>query len=754
MKAAANENRNFGFGQLAEYIVDAGQRTTLFWDTLRQRGNQYLAHMASEVPHVLQYDFDLVVDGHTLSEPVNYGLVKIKPPDGVAIDDRKRPFVVVDPRAGHGPGIGGFKADSEIGVIMAQGHPCYFIGFTPEPEPGQTLEKIMRAEGRFLEHIIALHPAAAGKPVVIGNCQAGWAVMMLAAAFPDLCGPIIAAGAPLSYWAGVRGENPMRYTGGLLGGSWLTALTSDMGNGKFDGAWLVQNFEGLNPANTLWSKQYNLYAKIDTETPRYLGFERWWGGHVILNAEEIQTIVDQLFVGNKLSSANIVTSDGMRVDLRNIRAPIVCFCSKGDNITPPQQALGWILDLYNDVDDIRASGQTIIYAVHESVGHLGIFVSGSVAQKEHSEFASNIDFIDCLPPGLYEAVMEKTSPDTANIELVGGAYISRFERRTLDDIRALGGNDLADERCFAAVERLSEMTHGIYRTTAQPLVRALANEQTAEWLRRSHPLRLGYELLSDRNPLMAPVAEAAQWVKDHRAPAASDNLFLQWQTLFAEGITQCLNAFRDWRDMMIEQTFFGIYGNPWLQAMLGLKASDDPPRRSPGLEPDHLELIERRKAELLGAMDRGGTREAVIRGLIYVRMPEGAADERGFEMIRRIRDEHDPDLSLSAFKAIVREQFFMVLLDQQWAREAMASLLKGHQDEGPALFAMIERIAAASGPLSHKAQQRLKEIKPLFIPSQPPNPKKAKTKPKPKAKMKAKPKAQAKAKPKAAAASD
>ena len=62
----------------------------------------------------------------------------------------------------------------------------------------------------------------------------------------------------------------MRYTGGLLGGTWLTSLCGDLGNGKFDGAHLVENFENLNPA-----KQYNLYSKIDTEAPRYLGFERW-----------------------------------------------------------------------------------------------------------------------------------------------------------------------------------------------------------------------------------------------------------------------------------------------------------------------------------------------------------------------------------------------------------------------------------------------------------------------------------------------
>jgi pimeloyl-ACP methyl ester carboxylesterase len=307
---------------LTAYLLDATQRTILFWDVLRQRGNQYLEHMAQQAPNVLQFDADLVVDGRKLPRPVNYGLVRITPPPGVTVDQRKRPFVVVDPRAGHGPGIGGFKADSEIGVAMATGHPCYFIGFLPDPMPGQTIEDVMNAEAAFLRKVGELHADAAGKPVVIGNCQGGWAAMMVAAAYPELCGPVIVAGAPLSYWNGVRGRNPMRYGGGLNGGSWLTALSGDLGAGIFDGAYLVQNFENMNPSNTLWTKQYNLYANVDTEGPRYLGFEKWWGGHVLLNAEEMQWIVDNLFVGNKLATAEIVTSDGMRLDLRNIKGPI------------------------------------------------------------------------------------------------------------------------------------------------------------------------------------------------------------------------------------------------------------------------------------------------------------------------------------------------------------------------------------------------------------------------------------------------
>ena len=523
------------FASAFEYLVDTGQRSVLFLDVMRRRGMQYREHLAETAPHLLDYEIELLLDGRTLQRPVNYGLVRITPPAGVTIDPKRRPFVVVDPRAGHGPGIGGFKADSEIGVAMKAGHPCYFIGFLPEPMPGQTIEDIARAEAVFIEKVIALHPDADGKPCVIGNCQAGWAVMMLASMRPELFGPIIIAGAPLAYWAGVRGKNPMRYSGGLLGGSWLTALTSDLGGGKFDGAWLVQNFENMNPSNTLWTKQYNVYSKVDTEADRYLEFERWWGGHVNLNAEEIQFIVDELFVGNNLAAGRIQTSDGKTVDLRNISSPIVVFCSKGDNITPPQQALGWILDLYKDVDEIRAYGQTIVYTVHETVGHLGIFVSGGVARKEHSEFSSNIDLIDVLPPGLYEATFTAKSADTANPELADGNWIMRCEQRTLDDIRAMGGNTPEDERRFATAAQVSEINLANYRKFVQPWIRATVTPQVAEWMRNMHPLRISYEAFGRDSAAMKAVEGAAENIREKRKPVAADNPFLKAQeTLVGE----------------------------------------------------------------------------------------------------------------------------------------------------------------------------------------------------------------------------
>jgi pimeloyl-ACP methyl ester carboxylesterase len=693
-----------------EYMLDIGQRSVLFLDVMRQRGDQYREHIAQTAPNVLNYAAELVMDGRKLEHPVNYALVRIIPPEGVEIDPNRRPFVVVDPRAGHGPGIGGFKADSEIGVAMKAGHSCYFIGFLPEPMPGQTIESIARAEAQFIEKVTALHPDADGKPCVIGNCQAGWAVMILASLRPELFGPIILAGAPLAYWAGVRGKNPMRYSGGLLGGSWLTALTGDLGAGKFDGAWLVQNFESQNPSNTLWTKQYNVFSKVDTEASRYLEFERWWGGHVNLNAEEIQFIVDELFVDNNLAAGRIKMSDGTVVDLRNIKSPIVVFCSKGDNITPPQQALDWVLDLYADVDEIRAYGQTIVYTVHETVGHLGIFVSSGIARKEHSEFSSNIDLIDVLHPGLYEATFEARSPDTVNADLVTGQWVMHCEQRTLDDIRAMGGNSPDDERRFAAAARVSEINLAAYRKFAQPWIKSMVTPQMADQIRKCHPLRVQYAAFSGKNPLMKTVETTAEQVREHRKPAASDNPFVKLQETISKQIVVALDNWRDSQEALSETLFLSIYGSPMLQAAVGIDPQSSPSQKLE-MSPQYRERLQARIAELKTQIGQGGLREATIRGLLYVGMARGMVDERSLEALRRVRmNDSGQRLTLAQFKMLVREQFFMLLLDQDASLAAIPKLLPENADERRAAFEIIREILSSSAEISGEAAKRMKQV--------------------------------------------
>jgi len=480
-----------GPAALHEYALDFWQRSLLFLDILRERGNAREEMLARGVSSVLNYDTELVMRGDTLPRPVNYSHRRVIPPADVEIHDRKRPVVVIDPRAGQGPGIGGFKAASEIGEAFKAGHAVYFAGFTATPIDGQQIEDVARAHTLFIQKVCELHPAALGKPFVFGNCQAGWHAMMAACMRPDVVGPVVIAGAPLSYWGGVHGKNAMRYLGGILGGTWLDRLMSDFGNGIFDAAWLVVNFDNLNPANTLWSKQYNVWSNPEQEKGRYLQFERWWGDFVLLRGEEMQWMVDNLFVGNKFSTAQIVTSDGIRLDIREIKSPIVCFCSQGDNITPPQQALDWILDNYQSVDEIWRCGQKIFYIIDPKVGHLAIFVGTKVAAKDHAEFINNMQLIDAMPPGLYEIrITEKpaTQAEAPTFELC-------IEARGLDDIRALGCNSVEDEREFAAVARVSELNNAAYQTFMQPWIKMMSSPQLARAVLELNPLRLSYSLM-------------------------------------------------------------------------------------------------------------------------------------------------------------------------------------------------------------------------------------------------------------------
>ena len=260
---------------------------------------------------------------------------------------------------------------------------------------------------------------------------------------------------------------------------------------------------------------------------------------------------------------------------------------------------------------------------------------------------------------------------------------------------------------------LSEATHGIYSATAQPLIRAMATEEGAEQLRRMHPLRQSHELLSDQNPAMQSVAVSAEKVRENRRPVASDNMFLQWERMFSDWVVASLNAYRDWRDLLTEYMFFSTYRQPLLQAMLGV-GPGNPNRRKPGQDADHEAFVERRIEELRTRMEKGGPREAAIRALLYIRMPENAADERAFEMLRRIRAEQGKGKSLEEFKQDLREQYLMLHLDENRAVGLIPALLKGKREETNKFLSYLRKVIEAGGPLNAEGQKRLARIKELF----------------------------------------
>ncbi|MGD0472688.1 MAG: DUF3141 domain-containing protein [Candidatus Velthaea sp.] len=699
-------------GQLFDYWLDRTQRSVLMLDVMRERGNATLDHTEQGKPALLTFDSEMILDGRTFDRPANYALLKVKPRAHQKIDPKKRPYVIVDPRAGHGPGVGGFKEDSQIGMAMRSGHQCYLVTFFPDPVPGQTIADVHHVETIFVHHVRELHKDA-NKPVVIGNCQGGWAVAILCAGAPEDFGPIMLTGAPLSYWAGAEGDSPIRFAGGLMGGSWVMSLMCDIGNGTFDGANAVANFEIMNPGNALWSKNYGLFRKIDSEAKRYLEFEKWWGAFFLSTSEEIRFIINDLFTQNKLVQGRLVQDAGADpIDLRNIKSPVIVFCSWGDNITPPAQALHWILDTYATDEDLLANEQTIIYMLHQTVGHLGIFVAGDVNRKEHAEVVRTLEMVEMLPPGLYEMTINDKEPSHDPDELIAHRYSVKFKERKLQDIRDMGGTP-KDEKPFEAAARLSEINEGLYLRYISPFVRAVANEPTAALMRELHPGRVRQHIFADKvNPAMGVVKVAAESVRKNRHQVADDNVFVGIEQTFSDTLVRSLDLFRDLRDGTQELLFKAIFEDPFVQRALGVTGKRDTSRGDEGARRAQLaEKIEELKAREV----KGGTLEAFVRICAYIHKGQPAAEERGFKALKQIYDEAHENTrkTLVEFKDAVREQTFLVRLDEQHALETLTVLLADREHRLATMHA-VRRMEKAMGAIDAEREARIRHVEELL----------------------------------------
>ena len=691
--------------QWVEYSTDFAQRWVLFWDTLRNRGNNFIALEQAGNPPVLHFEYEMVLDARSFERPVNYALLKLLPPKGVAVDPGRRPYVIIDPRAGHGPGIGGFKDDSQAGVAMRDGHPVYFVMFFPKPEPGQTLFDVCAIERVFVRKVRELHPDSP-KPVIIGNCQGGWAAMMLAASDPDTIGALVINGAPMSYWGGSwsegEGENPMRYSGGLLGGSWLASLVADLGNGVFDGANLVQNFENLNPANTFWDKYYHLFANIDTEPERFLDFERWWGGYSLMNKEEIEWIVQNLFVGNRLWSGDKEELGGMSFDLRSVKSPIVLFASMGDNITPPQQAFNWVADTYHSTDEIKSRGQVIIGLLHQSIGHLGIFVSGKVAKKEHTKIVSVLKSIEMLPPGLYgmHIVESKGTDGKAQYD------VEFVEHRLEEIIDRINRFKRADERPFQAVAEVSEFNQRAYDQFVHPFVKTWSNQYTAMMGRFFHPMRMQRWAISDANPWLAWLGPAADQMREQRQPQNEKQPLRQAERAFSDLVSASLDYYRDVRDAASEAMFFQTYGS-----MVPHKEEAGP---EPGDRDDKFSASE--KASVL--VSRGGYAEALSRAGYLLSVHGKPLPLAQFELKRKLATRFErllPRLTPDQMRVIRGNQEVICRYEPERAVSTLPLLLSDptdHEHFLTILDAVVDDYSATFGMTEEQSAmlQRIREV--------------------------------------------
>ena len=422
-----------------------------------------------------------------------------------------------------------------------------------------------------------------------------------------------------------------------------------------------------------------------------------------MNTEEIHFIVDSLFIGNELEQGLLRLDEEKIINLKNFKDPILVFASGGDNITPPPQELNWIKKVYGSVDEIKSHGQVIVYMVHEKVGHLGIFVSGKVARREHRGIIGSVDMLEYLSPGLYEMIVEG-NPSQPWLD----DYDVHFEPRTMEDILELD-DGLKDEEAFLPVNTISRINDGMYRTFLSPWVRAGISDTTAETIRQMHPLRVERYMFSNLNPFMQPVKLWAEAVKSYRQPVSAGNPFLAMETVFSEAVQTGLNYYRVMRDLTQEFWFKSLYGTPWMKWLFG-------PLEQAGQKRSAAQKIDRktrhrRKAWAQMAAVEGGFVEAMVRIFIAVAGANRNLDKRQFAFAEKIIKTNSR-LSRPAadhYKVMIKEQARVLELDEKLALEGLAKLLPTQKDRIEA-FTIAKQIADANEKSDKREQVMLDRI--------------------------------------------
>jgi hypothetical protein len=227
---------------------------------------------------------------------------------------------------------------------------------------------------------------------------------------------------------------------------------------------------------------------------------------------------------------------------------------QGSDANLSMPAMGWIPIVYKDTDDLKRAGQRVVYLLNSHVGHLGIFVSASVAKLEHRAILDSLAEIAALPPGLYEMKIDNTTGDP---DCRKGAYKVRFEERRVEDLRSP-----VDRPAFERVREFSQQLDTLYTATLSKWVQSVTNPYMATLMEWLHPMRVSRQMFSSSfNPAMPLLASLASGIRNERHAVPDDAPLKKAEAEMFDAARETLTRARVTRDDTLEQLFDSIYGS-------------------------------------------------------------------------------------------------------------------------------------------------------------------------------------------------
>ena len=322
---------------------------------------------------------------------------------------------------------------SVVRQLLDAGHDVYLIDWN---EPSRLDQHLTLSDyiDRYIDNCVNVVRTRSGQDRInlLGYCMGGSMSAVYTALYPERVNALglMAAGlyfeesgGVLERWGEAEHYNPRDVVDAF---------------GNVPAAMLDEGFALMDPVANHISKYVSLYDNLDDEefVENFARMEQWLGDGIDVAGEAYAEFLESFYQGNELYQ-NKLEIGGRRVDVENIRVPMLQILGEYDHLIPPGSSLP-----FNDV-----VGTDDITTIQHPTGHIGLSVSRSSHETVWPQVAQWYHEVS-------ESVGQSTPPETdiETIDGIGPTYAARLREagiETTDDLR---------DQTASAIVRITDAT--------------------------------------------------------------------------------------------------------------------------------------------------------------------------------------------------------------------------------------------------------------------------------------------------------